>query len=514
MATKIKLTKQATKWMYHVQQRIGLDKKPDLYTLRIAFARSLQFLYPDKKIDKIPDNDDSPRTGKEIEVSTLEQKDRVILRALLQQFYGSKLTDDEYAGCLEKHIEHGLYILYKDTEKMSGRGQEHLLNLATSDVRYLKQVNSNISVAEGYSDVLSITIGKEIETQESFSIRFNDTKLHSNNYMAVMGKPGSGKTHFIKDFLIKLREASGFKTHFIIFDYAKGDIADDVGFIEKSKARLVDVDKEKMPLNFFKMSGKDSKEKVKVTEKLTDIFQSLDSKIGEVQKDNLYKCVIQLYKKLENDPKPYPDFEMIKNELDDRSEKPDSLSSLLRPLVEQKIFSQRDEKVLPTLLKETLVVDIHKLSNDKLKNLCVFLTLSQLYRELMSLPDSNEKDGIREMRIVLVIDEAHHLLKDRKKSEILETLIREIRSKGASVVLLSQSPGDYDQSDFNYFELLEFIFVLSCNPSSDKFLKQAFGITTEKAKKIREDLNNLKTAEAYTKSSDGKLIKLDLWNKK
>ena len=506
MAKKVKLTAQATDWMKRVKDRLSLKDKDELWTLRIAFARSLQFLYPDKKINEILHNDDSPRSGKEIEVSTLEQKDRVILRALLQQFYQSKLNDDDYAGYLEKHIEHGLYILNEETERMSGH--EYLLQHAKSGVQELKKINSNIWVKEGYGNALSIKIGKEVETQNSFDILFNDTKKHSNNYMGIMGKPGSGKTYFIKDFLIKLRESSGFKTHFIIFDYAKGDIAVDNNFIKKSKAKLVDVDKGKMPLNFFKMSEKDSKEKV--AESLLDIFQSLDSKIGNVQVQNLYDCVMSLYEKLENKPIPYPDFEMIKNKLDDMMEKPDSLSAFFRPLVEQEIFAQRNEKVLETLITETLVVDIHNLGNDKLKNLCVFLTLNQLYRELMSLSDSNEKDGIREMRIVLVIDEAHHLLEDKKKSKILEKLIREIRSKGASVILLSQSPSDYDQSSFDYLELLEFIFVLACNPSSDKFLTKAFGLSNEQAKNIRKELNNLKTGEAYTKSIDGKLVKLKL----
>ena len=506
MAKKIKLTRQATNWMRHVKERLELKNKDELWTLRIAFAKSLQFLYPDKRIDEIPNNDDSPRSGKEIEVSTLEQKDRVILRALLQQFYQSKLNDEEYAGCLEKHIEHGLHILNIETKKM--RGHEYLLEHTKLGLKHLEQINSNTSTTEGYSDVLSISIGKRMDTQENFNIRFNDIKKHSNNYMGIMGKPGSGKTYFIKDFLVKLREASNFKTHFIIFDYAKGDIAQDVDFIENSQAKIVDVDKDKMPLNFFKMSKKESKEKV--AESLLDIFQSLDSKIGNVQAQSLYNCVISLYETLENDSKPYPDFDMVKSQLDGITERPDSLSAFFRPLVEQEIFAQRDEKILDTLLSETLIVDIHLLGNDKLKNLCVFLTLSQLYRELMSLPDSIEKDGIREMRIVLVVDEAHHLLEDKNKSKILERLIREIRSKGASVILLSQSPSDYDQSSFDYLELLEFIFVLGCNPSSDKFLKQAFGLSADQAKSIRRDLNNLKTGEAYTRGAGNEIVKLKL----
>jgi len=71
--------------------------------------------------------------------------------------------------------------------------------------------------------------------------------------------------------------------------------------------------------------------------------------------------------------------------------------------------------------------------------------------------------------MVIVIDETHHFLKSKKRVKILEDMIREIRSKGASVILLSQSPDDYEQADFNFLELLEFDFVLGCNPSSHNF---------------------------------------------
>ena len=418
------------------------------------------------------------------------------------------MSSDEYAGCLEKHIEHGLFILSQETEKMSG--YEYLLKFAQLGMKGIVESASNEQAVfpRGYEEVLSINIGKNLATQESFKINFNDISKHSNNYMGIMGKPGSGKTYFIKDFLVKLREESSFKTHFIIFDYDKGDIANDSKFVENSKAKLIDVDKDKMPLSFFKIKDT-SHSKEKLTENLVDIFQSLDSRIGNVQGQNLYECVIGLYEMLKDDSMPYPDFEMIKDKLDETTERADSLTALFRPLVEQKVFSKRNEKVLDTLLSETLVVDIHQLGNDKLKNLCVFLILNQLYRELMALPDSQViNNKIREMRIVLVIDEAHHLLEDKNRSKILERLIREIRSKGASVILLSQSPSDYDQSSFDYLELLEFVFVLGCNPSSDKFLRQAFGLSSEKAKKIRSDLNGLNTGEAFTKGANKELVKL------
>jgi len=84
-------------------------------------------------------------------------------------------------------------------------------------------------------------------------------------------------------------------------------------------------------------------------------------------------------------------------------------------------------------------------------------------------------------------------------------LIREIRSKGASVMLLSQSPDDYDQADFNFLEMLEFVFVLGCNPSSHKFLQQVFGLSAEQAKKLIREVSGLKQGEAIGKNHSGSI---------
>jgi DNA sulfur modification protein DndE len=82
-----------------------------------------------------------------------------------------------------------------------------------------------------------------------------------------------------------------------------------------------------------------------------------------------------------------------------------------------------------------VVVDLHGLT--VLRELTACLVLTTLYRELIAMPDSNVADGIRETRTNVVIDEAHHFLKDKKRNAILKRLIREIRSKGASVFLMS-----------------------------------------------------------------------------
>jgi DNA helicase HerA-like ATPase len=106
------------------------------------------------------------------------------------------------------------------------------------------------------------------------------------------------------------------------------------------------------------------------------------------------------------------------------------------------------------------------------------------------------------------IDEAHHFLKSKKRVSVLENIIREIRSKGASVMLLSQSSDDYDQTEFNFLELLEFVYVLESNPSSPKFLQQSFGLSLPEAKKLMRDVTELNQGEAFGKSKQSKITRI------
>jgi DNA sulfur modification protein DndE len=170
--------------------------------------------------------------------------------------------------------------------------------------------------------------------------------------------------------------------------------------------------------------------------------------------------------------------------------------------------SYQNLPIVGNIVSRCIIFDIHRLP--ALKDLCVYPVLNEVYRQLMLLPDSkvNPTSKAREMRTVFVIDEAHHFLRSKKRARVLENTIREIRSKGASVMLLSQSPDDYDQAEFNYLELLEFVFVLSSNPSSHRFLEQAFGLTTPEAKSLMRDVTELGLGEAFGRTKDKKLTRI------
>lgn len=65
-------------------------------------------------------------------------------------------------------------------------------------------------------------------------MELNDTAKHANSHLAIMGKPGVGKTQFLLKILADIRTQSNFQTNFIYFDY-KGDVQDNTRFLEAAK---------------------------------------------------------------------------------------------------------------------------------------------------------------------------------------------------------------------------------------------------------------------------------------
>ena len=342
------------------------------------------------------------------------------------------------------------------------------------------------------------------ENERAVSVEFN---RRTNSYLAVMGKPGSGKTQFVKDLLAQIRRQSDFAVNFIFFDYAKGDVADDADFIAATRAEVVRLPESSLPLNPFARVNVNSETAVKVAaQEFADLMESVEKRLGIVQKRRLNDAILSGFETMRGASSPFPDFEIIRQEIDAQyfflnNWKPDTLTEVVRQLTDFKIFTTNDDaEIWNSLTDRTVVIDLHGLT--VLREMTAFLVLNALYRELMAMPDSNVSDGIREMRTIIVIDEAHHFLKDKKRNAILERLIREIRSKGASVFLMSQSPDDYDQGDFDFTELLEFIFLLQSNAGATRFLQNAFGVSAAEAKILSAEVSVLPTAQAIGKSYD------------
>ncbi|HSK73232.1 MAG TPA: DUF87 domain-containing protein, partial [Pyrinomonadaceae bacterium] len=345
------------------------------------------------------------------------------------------------------------YLIRNDTSGFKSEDDyvDYLIELTRTGLEQRTQEAAPvIETTPAFGGLLNLQIGWNAETEREVSVEFN---RQTNNYLAVTGKPGSGKTQFVKDLLAQIRLQSEFKVNFVFFDYAKGDVADDADFVEATQADVVRLPEESLPVNPFSRVNVDSETAVKVAaQEFADLIRDVEKRLGTVQAQLLYDAILRGFEAMRGENPPFPDFEIIRQEIEydytANNRKLDTLTEIMRQLTDFQIFATaRSQNLWSNLTDKTVIVDLHGLT--VLRELTVCLILTALYRELMAMPDSAVADGVREMRTIIVIDEAHHFLKDKKRNQILERLIREIRSKGASVFLMSQSPDDYDQPDFD-----------------------------------------------------------------
>ena len=392
--------------------------------------------------------------GSEMKRPTFIGDDEIFFRTLISYLYKKpEITEEELfsnKSIIKNHIDNGCRYLEKLFNEC-GKNSNQLLAKLTELVEF-----SGRKELKGRG--LDIFIGKTLLQKTDLFIELNNTTIHANSHLAIMGKPGVGKTQFLLKILTDLRIQSNFQTNFIYFDY-KGDVVDNDKFIETAKVQTYQLlqNGASLPINPFILPSYDEQAiNVSAREK-AESFASINSKLGVVQKGALTEAVKAAYEKRQDSAMPFPDFqdvfEIATTMYEEENKKDDSLIEVLRDLATFDLFWKHGSEVPPIdrLTNRTLLIDVH--SMPVLKELVAYLVIERIYKEMAALPDSPVEEGKRTIRTILVIDEAHNYL--GQKNIFLQRIIREGRSKGIVVFFASQSPNDYQQKFFNFQELLE-----------------------------------------------------------
>jgi len=335
-------------------------------------------------------------------------------------------------------------------------------------------------------------------------MHLNDTTKHANSHLAIMGKPGVGKTQFLLKLLADIRVQSNFETNFIFFDY-KGDVVDNDTFIDVTRSRTYKLlqNNETLPISPFILPDYNEQDIQLSAREKAESFASINSKLGVVQKGALTEAIVAGYAARANSERPYPDFndilEIANANYEEENKNDDSLIEVLRDLANFNLFWAHGAAVPPMdkISNRTMIIDVHKMP--VLKELVGYLVIERLYKEMASLPDSQIKDGRRTLRTILVIDEAHNYL--GQKNIFLQKIIREGRSKGIVVFFASQSPADYQQKFFNFQELLEFSYLFQCEGASAKGIQDILGCSPKTAKDLQSEVARLEPFQVISRSN-------------
>jgi DNA sulfur modification protein DndE len=483
---KFRTSQQAEDTLRMLQKKTSL---PFNLLCRIAWSRSLQAKHT-------LDLSSPDITGKEFNRYSVTGEFDDVMKALTAEAAGRKLSEEEFVGeYLKAHVDRGLGLLATDI------GESDSVDLFWSRLlEKLPIIPQERSVTKTASiKPINLLVGEEMSTDQPVVCSINQA---TNPHMAIIGIPGSGKTQFIKKLLADIRtQYEGI--NFIFLDYAKGDVAGDDKFVEKTKARVLRLPDKPLPLNPFALPSYDQAAVSFAAEEKVESLHSYQA-LGAVQKGLLSRAIEAAYQARTAEDLPFPDFETVYQELqrvyeqEDKSD--DTLTEVLRKLTAFHLFPTLGEcsHVVENLAEETLIIDLHALP--ALRELVAFCLIEKLYRELKAMPDApvDSQTNSRQLRTLLIIDEAHNYLP--RNNIFLEKLIREMRSKGLAVVLLSQSPDDFEQKRFDYTELLEFVFVLKCTTNKPQHIQKLIRCRLETAKNLVPKLSNLPYPQCYTQN--------------
>lgn len=437
--------------------------------------------------------------GGEMKRSTFIGSDEVFIRSLIYHVYNKPdIEENEFfssRSIIKDHIENGsqiLNLLFLDSD----RNVDILLKKLVEKVEF-----SGRKELIGHG--LDIFIGKSVLKKTDLFMEFNNTNKHANSHLAIMGKPGVGKTQYLLKILTDIRIQSNYQTNFIYFDY-KGDVVDNSRFIELAKVqsyRLLQGE-HGLPINPFILSNYDEQSIIISAREKAESFASINSKLGVVQKGALTEAIRASYAKRADSQFPYPDFndilEITLQMYEDEGKKDDSLIEVLRDLSNFDLFWKHGSDLAPIerLSNRTILIDVHAMP--VLKELVAYLVIERLYKEMNTLPDSPVENGLRTIRTILVIDEAHNYLS--QKNIFLQRIIREGRSKGIVVFFASQSPNDYQQKYFNFQELFEFSYIFQCEGVSASSIQDILGCNSKISKDLQTEIARLGPSQVISRS--------------
>lgn len=491
MADRLYTSNEADEILSALRYETKLEKAT---LARMAFALSLTTVGPDVPV--------SPNfSGSEMKRPTFFAEDETFIRTVLSYAYKkSDINEDELfsnRSLIKNHIDYGAHLL-NNLFQTCGRSGDALIARLMEEVEFSGR-------RENFGQGLDIFIGRTLLQRNELVMELNNTSRHANSHLAIMGKPGVGKTQFLLKILTDIRVQSNYQTNFVYFDY-KGDVVDNERFLEIAKVqpyRLLQAG-QSLPVNPFVLPVYDEQSiNVSAREK-AESFASINSKLGVVQKGALTEAIRAGYAKRAGSSTPYPDFqdilEIATAAYEEEGKRDDSLIEVLRDLSDFDLFWKHGSATLPIekLSNRTLLIDVHAMP--VLKELVAYLVIERLYKEMSTMPDSPVTDGRRTIRTILVIDEAHNYLS--QKNIFLQRIIREGRSKGVVVFFASQSPNDYQQEFFNFQELLEFAYIFQCEGVAAGSIQKILGCSSKTAKELQMEIARLEPWQVISRSSD------------
>lgn len=449
--------------------------------------------------------------GKEYKDHILfDEKYKDFYLALICQHYGIYKNDEDIPKYLKIHLDHGLEVLGNMFESSKNytifdflmehieKGIESLEDIEVS-LDAVKNFNQNIR-KEYFTSPIKIQVGKTLETGDEIYLNANNTKAYNNFHIAVAGNSGTGKTQFALELLNQYSKKSNGQVNFIYLDFKglkKGEEKTPFykSFFEKTKTIYIDAPQVPFPLNplSFIDDINEMNKKMGIS-KFVDIIAKY-SNIGKKQEQTLKDATREAF--VEKKHGEYPSLKDISEKvLEKIGTKRDTLTEILDSLSDYTIF---ESKPKVNFLSNNYYLSLSGDLPNAVRFTSVFLIINYIYNTFMNMDNTPTENGYQGMRYVLLIDEAHVIFKEKKSQDLLEKILREVRSKGVSVVLLSQGIEEFNQPAFDFSSMCEISFLLDIkDKNNSRMMNKFLGFSDKESAKVARSMERIQKGQAIS----------------
>lgn len=454
-----------------------------------TILRKIVLAYGIKNANNLNILESTPQGRRSIEIRTDSIVNQTFDAVIRQKNQLSILTIQQKKEYYENYIEFGAKLLQEDYA--DGKlGKNFIFNIVQREVTIPIDKRENNYTRKKEISPIIVDLGLDNDSQ-NVKIVFNDNK-NNGYHMGIVGTTGSGKTQLGLNIGTQILNQSK-HTNLIFFDYAKGDVASNNKFVKDINATVIDAAKDGIPFNPFDIKEiNDSK-----IEELKEIIVSNQARIGPNQKLELFEVLKQTYNKYET-----PDFNQVFEELKEfygsQNKGYNVVVELFHKISIPNIFRRIEGRNhITSFLETNLIIDLHNIeSTMSIKELVAFFILHKAYTEAIRLPDSqiDSETGMREIRSIIMIDEGHNYLS--AKNPVLEKMLRELRSKGIAVIIMTQGYLDFKTKAFDYSEMMNWIVIMKSQIES-RYVQTALNVSNDMAKDLQISISKLSPLSFY-----------------
>lgn len=449
---------------------------------RLALARSLC------EPGEIPEVPAGTEFGSPMQGMQLFGEDSALWATLIVEAGGHPVQSvAQFRAAVEAHWHRGALLLRNDMDLVGKHQADFAVRLASlAGISESGQGDSRQTVAG--SARLTVRMG-EVGIEQS-SNRPLDIVLNApgvSPHIAVMGKTRSGKTR--TGLRIAEQIVSPSRLPMLIID-PRGEFVREGRFVKIPHwggqtladrfpgLEPLDVPLTPVPLDFLAVaSGAAAPRDVILAQgamAFRDSFEKCIRAKGDVALDNLRQTVEGLLRQRDSNGEAIS-LEKIRDAVRSANGRAgggkNTIEAKLNELTSLRLFS-------PVMAPREFfgrrwVIGLNG-APDEAKRLVMFLVLDALAAQLLSQEDSpTDSAGNRVVRHLLIVDEAKDILV--YKHGALSGLIRKSSAKGGIVMLLSQSPEDFDQEADDFLAQMGSIAVFTTAAKSLRNLRNVLG---------------------------------------